>query len=462
MVARNESEPREPAPAAGAEAPGAGAVETDVCVVGGGPAGLALALELARRGRRVAVLEQKSGFERSFRGEAVSPDAVWLLDRLGVLAEVRSSARPTRRTEVRDGGRAVFTVEFAAYPWEGRQPMEIPQPPLLAAMARLAAEHPGFRLLSGHAAATLLHEDGRVAGVACTGPDGPVRVRAALTVIADGRYTKFREQAGLAYTTTPLDRDVLWLKVPQPPAWDADAYSVRIAGGSHLAAIPTVPDQLRIGLNIPKGSYRQWRSQSVSVLHERIDLLAPELSATVREHVTQWSDTALLDVFTTVVPRWSAPGVVLIGDAAHTLSPILGLGVHHALVDGVVLAPLVDRALAPPGAAQDAAGGADGAATVNAAVDAATVEFQRLRDPSVAVSRAMQLRQERAFALSSPAAVALRRALYRLVNGIGPVKRRMVTDVYFGLQRAVRDGELALDLAAPQEKAAVGVGEGAA
>jgi len=450
VVALNESGPRARVEAAGAETAGAGAVETDVCVVGAGPAGLALAMELARRGRRVAVLEQKTGFERSFRGEAVSPDAVWLLDRLGVLDEVRSSARPTRRTEVRDGGRRVLTVEFAAYPWEGRQPMEIPQPPLLAAMARLAAEHPGFSLLAGHAAAALLRSDGRVAGVACMGPDGPVEVRAALTVIADGRYTKFREQAGLAYTKTPLDRDVLWLKVPQPPAWDADAYSVRIAGGSHLAAIPTVPDQLRIGLNIPKGSYRQWRAQDVSVLHERIDLLAPELSATVREHVTDWSDTALLDVFTTVVPRWSAPGVVLIGDAAHTLSPILGLGVHHALVDGVVLAPLVDRALAAPGASQDAA------------VDGAAVEFQRLREPSVAASRTMQLRQEHAFALSSRAAVALRRTLYRLVNGIGPVKRRMVTDVYFSLQRAVRDGELALDLAAPRAKAAAGIGEGGA
>jgi len=450
VVALNESGPRARVEAAGAETAGAGAVETDVCVVGAGPAGLALAMELARRGRRVAVLEQKTGFERSFRGEAVSPDAVWLLDRLGVLDEVRSSARPTRRTEIWDGGRRVFAVEFAAYPWEGRRPMEIPQPPLLAAMARLAAEHPGFSLLAGHSAARLLRSDGRVAGVLCTGPDGPVRVRAALTVIADGRYTKFREQAGLRYTKTPLERDLVWLKLPRPPVWDADAYSVRIAGGSHLAAIPTVPDQLRIGLNIPKGSYRQWRAQNVSVLYERIDVLAPELSATVREHVTDWSETALLDVFTTVVPGWSAPGLVLIGDAAHTLSPILGLGVHHALVDAVVLAPLADRALAGPGPSQ------------GPALDAAVAEFQRLREPSVAASRAMQLRQERAFALSRPAAVALRRVIYRLVNGIGPVKRRVVTDVYFSLQRAVREGRLPLDLAPRREKAAVGIGDGAA
>jgi 2-polyprenyl-6-methoxyphenol hydroxylase-like FAD-dependent oxidoreductase len=423
-------------------------VEADVCVVGAGPAGLTLGLELARRGRRVTVLEQKAGFERSFRGEAMSPDAVWLLNRLGVFEHVRDQARPTRRMEVRDGGRRVFSVDFTPSIYESPQPMEIPQPPLLTAMARLAAAHPGFTLLREHAGNQLTHSGGRVTGVVSSGPDGDVEVRAPLTVIADGRYTRFRTQAGLAAERLTLDRDVIWLRLPRPASWDQDTYAVRIAAGAHMVLIPTVPDQLRIGFNIPKGALRQWRAQGMSALYQRFDQLAPELSETVREHINTWSDMALLDIFTAVVPSWSAPGVVLIGDAAHTLSPILGLGVHHALVDAVTLAPLVDKALSRDKSTLHASREASDEG-LNEALDEAGREFQRLREPAVNASRAVQLRQEHAFAVNRPAAVAIRRLVYRFLDRSGPVKRRVLTGLYYGVQSAVRDGRMALELSPP-------------
>lgn len=410
-------------PRGGGGAPGAEAIDTEVCVVGGGPAGLALALELALRGRRAVVIEQKAGVERSFRGESMSPDAVWLLDRLGLMARLRPDALPTRRLEIHDGGRPVLRADFGGTGWPSPLPMEITQPALLAAIHARAGDLPRLRIEHGRTATALLRgRDGRVAGVRCEGTRGRLDVRAALTVAADGRYSRLRALADLPVVELPLNRDFVWFKVPRPASWDPHTYQVRLLKGANCALIPTVPDQLRIGFNIPKGQLRTLRAQGIGALHERIALLAPELAETVREHVRDWSGTAALDIFTALVPDWSVPGFVLIGDAAHTLSPILGLGVHHALLDAAVLAPLAAEAL--------------DAARPHEALDEAAREFQRLREPSVELSRSLQLRQERAFALTKPVAVAVRRTVYRLVNRFAPAKRRIMTKVYYSVQHA--------------------------
>ncbi|HEV3170697.1 MAG TPA: FAD-dependent monooxygenase [Actinocrinis sp.] len=413
--------------------------ETDVCVAGGGPAGLLLGLELAKRGRRVTVVEQKNGFERSFRGEAISPDAVWLLDRLGLLDRLREESLVTRRVEIRDAGKVVLSTDFSTAAWPSKYPREIPQPPLLSAIHEQAVALPGFRLLSGRTVTDLLRDDGgRVIGVRCAGEqDGPAQVRAALTVAADGRYSKLREMAALAAAKVPLERDFIWFKVPRPDFWDGQAYQVRLLRGAHGVFIPTVPDQLRVGLNILKGELRTLRSQGIGALHTRVAELAPELAETVHTYLPDWSGTSALEIFSTTVPAWSAPGLVLIGDAAHTLTPILGLGVHHALLDAVVLAPLVADAF--------------NAADVAQALDAASREFQRRREPSVEFSRGLQLRQEKAFALSSPVAVAARRSVYRVINRSDRVRRRLMTGIYYSLQHAVLSGGQRLDLLPPAD-----------
>lgn len=392
----------------------------DVCVVGGGPAGLALGLELARHGCEVAVVEQSGHFNRSFRGESISPDAVLLLDRLGVLDTIKAAgALVTRRMEITENGRRVLCADFDDFDCRYRHPMEIPQPTLLAVLEHEASQHANFAFIQHTSVTNLVESGGEVIGIRSNGRDGELEIRARLTVGADGRYSKVLGMSGLPFRRIPLDRDVVWMKLPLPASWGSETYRIRIKGDRHGLFIPTYPDLMRVGFNIPKGGLKEIRRHGIAELYARLDELAPDLSEVVRTEITSWSDTSLLDIFTSVVPQWSRPGLALIGDAAHTLSPILGQGVNHALVDAVTLAPRLAGAVKQ---GQDA-------------ITAATTEFQRTREPDVRRSRSLQLRQERMFTFASPPGILLRTMIYRALGGSSLLKNRVLGDVYFPLQK---------------------------
>ncbi|GAA3824608.1 FAD-dependent oxidoreductase [Streptomyces coacervatus] len=400
-------------------------LRADVCVIGGGPGGLMLGLQLARRGHRVVVVEQSARYKRHFRGESVSPDSVRLLHRLGLMDTIaaRGDFARTTRFEISDGGAPALRVDFRDISPDGSLPTEIPQQVLLEVLAEEAARHPGFTLLRRSSVIDLLSSaDGRITGARCTGADGPLDIHADLTVGADGRFSSVLELSGLPFSKRPLGRDVLWFKVPLPDAWDDDTVRVRIDRDRHALMLPTHPRSLRVGLNIPKGGLKQVRAQGLAALHGQITAFAPELGPAVRTHLTRWSDLSLLDIFTTSVPRWSRPGLVLIGDAAHTLSPILGQGVNHALMDALALAPLVSRALAAPDRHRQ--------------LTAAVTRFQKLREPAVERTRRTQSAQERAFGLASAPAVRVRQQAYRLVDSQPWLKHWLWRRIYYPLRLA--------------------------
>lgn len=394
-------------------------LSVDVCVVGGGPAGMTLGLELARRGCDVAVLEQTGHFNRSFRGETISPDAVSLLARLGILESITAAgALVNRKMKLTEHGRTLLEVDFDDFPHPHRHPLDVPQPTLLAILEQEACRHTGFALLRNTSAIGLVESDGAIVGIRSRGPAGEQEIRARVTVGADGRYSKVLEMSGLPYRRVPLERDVVWLKLPAPPDWSSDTYHIRIAGGRHGLFIPTYPDLMRVGFNIPKGGLRDLRQAGLTGLHTRLDELAPELADLVRGNIQSWSDTSVLDIFTSVVPRWFRPGLLLIGDAAHTLSPILGQGVSHALFDAMTLAPLLSEALAK---SRDE-------------VTIAAGEFQRIREPSVRRSRSLQLQQERMFTFSDPLRTLLRSTVYRSLNRSQRLKKKLLSNIFFQLQ----------------------------
>ncbi|TVZ75515.1 FAD-dependent oxidoreductase [Streptomyces sp. BK340] len=393
-------------------------ITADACVIGGGPAGLVFALALAAAGRDVVVVEKNEDFDRSFRGESILPDSVWLLDQLGLLQPLRDQkVLEAHGLDISENGRPLLSVDFRRFDQPQPFPMEIPQPMLLRVITEAASRRPGFRIIRPAKAVGLLRVSGRVTGVRCQTQQGELEIISPVTIGADGRYSKIRDMAGIEHHKAPLERDVLWFKMPYPQIWEPNRYRIRIKQDRHAIFLPTHPNMVRVGFNIPKGGLKDTRAAGIGALHDRMDELAPELGSLVREHVTSWSDTIMLDIFTTVVPQWSIPGLVLIGDAAHTLSPILGHGVNHAIMDALVLARLVDRALAGP--------------DTGTALDRAGIRFRLVREGKVRQARHLQLRQEKIFTLASPPATLLRRSLYRMINGLPPVKQRVLGRAYF-------------------------------
>ncbi len=314
--------------------------QTQCCVAGGGPAGMVLALLLARMGVDVVVMEKHADFLRDFRGDTIHPSTLEILYELGLLTEfLKRPHQEIRELSAIIAGETIKLGDFTHLPTHCKFVGLMPQWDFLNFISDRARRYPSFHLKM-RAEVTGLTTDahGAVSGVRAKTPEGEIEIRAALTVGADGRHSTVRDRAGLAVLTLGAPMDVLWMRISRR---DSDPKQVlgNIVQGKFLVMIDR-DDYWQCAFVIPKGSMDAIKEAGLPALRQTILGLAPYLGDRVEE-LRDWKGVSLLTVAVDRLLKWHKPGVLCIGDAAHAMSPIGGVGINLAIQDAVATANLL-------------------------------------------------------------------------------------------------------------------------
>ena len=394
-------------------------------VVGAGPAGLSLALELARSGHGVTLVEASSSFSRQFRGDALMPCGLEALAHLG-LAELPRQLphRTLAGWSVWVEGRRLFHV---AEPMGSLHPCTlVAQGALLEHLLELAQQQPSFHWLPGQPVKRLLHRDGRISGVELA--DGE-QLKADLVIGCDGRGSLLRRQAGLALDASGVGLELLWFELPGPLPCGLDGgFNTLLAGGQIGSACIGARGELQLAWLLQADQHNP--SGERSLWPERLArLLPPPFAEVLRERADQLSAPLRVSVQVGMASSWRKPGLLLLGDAAHPMSPVRAQGINMALRDGVVAAHWLSRA----GSAED--------------LDAAAAAVERQRRPEIQRMQALQSAEARQGHLVGHTAL-VRHNLARLAPLLGPVAQRVWSlrqePLRQGLKGALPAAELAL------------------
>ena len=314
---------------------------TTCAIVGGGPAGMVLGLLLARAGVEVTLLEKHADFLRDFRGDTVHPSTLRLLDDLGLwdaFSKVPQSRIDHLGFEV--DGEYVTLVDLRRLHQPHPYIAMVPQWDLLNLLAAAAQKEPTFTLLMEHEVTGLLRDGARVTGVRYRGPDGDGELNADLVVACDGRTSTVRAESGLPVREWPVPFDVWWFRLPRDASGE---YSLipRTAPGRAVIMIPR-EGYFQIAFLIPKGTDAELRARGLDAFREQVAASAPEAEVS---QLTSWDDVKLLDVRLNRLKRWHNDGLLCIGDAAHAMSPMGGVGINIAVQDAVAAATLLAEPL---------------------------------------------------------------------------------------------------------------------
>lgn len=314
---------------------------TTTCVIaGGGPAGMMLGYLLARAGVDVTVLEKHKDFLRDFRGDTVHPSTLQVMQELGLLEKFLKLPHSQIRTASLEFGDRKFTLgDFTRLPTLCKFIALMPQWDFLDFLAGEAKTFANFHLLMETRADDLLLEKGVVTGVAATGPEGPLSIKAGLTIAADSRHSTLRDRSGLTVEDLGAPFDVLWLRLPVLPGDPVDLVG-RVAGGQLFVMIYR-KDYWQCAYLIPKGGFDAIKAGGLEKFRDRLKQVAGFGAARIDRCITDFDQIKLLTVAVDRLEQWARPGLLCIGDAAHAMSPIGGVGINLAIQDAVATANLL-------------------------------------------------------------------------------------------------------------------------
>ncbi len=313
------------------------------CIAGGGPAGMMLGLLLARAGVEVVVLEKHADFLRDFRGDTIHPSTLEVMHELGVLERFLTLPhQKVPRIRAQFGDLAVTVADFSSLSTRCRFVAFMPQWDFLNFLAEEAVHYSAFQLRRQADVTDLIEEAGSVVGLRANTPDGPLEVRANLVVGADGRHSIVRSHAGLSVEEFGAPMDVLWFRLSRRPSDPGDPIGRFDAG--RIFIMLNRGDYWQCGFVIPKGSRDQLQEQGLPAFRDAVAQLAPFMTDRVGE-LHDWEPIKLLTVQVDRLRRWYRPGVLCIGDAAHAMSPVGGVGINLAIQDAVASSNLLASAL---------------------------------------------------------------------------------------------------------------------
>jgi 2-polyprenyl-6-methoxyphenol hydroxylase-like FAD-dependent oxidoreductase len=321
-------------------------ISTSCVIAGGGPAGMMCGFLLARAGVDVTVLEKHKDFLRDFRGDTVHPSTLQIMQELGLLEEFLKLPHSRIKTVTLDLGDTHFTIgDFTRLPTACKFVALMPQWDFLDFLAREARKLPNFHLLMETQAKDLTAQGDRICGVLATGPNGNVQIKAGLAIAADGRHSTLREKSGLKVQDLGAPFDVLWLRLPVLPGDPVDLVG-KVRDGQLFVMIYRT-DYWQCAYLIPKGGFDAIKADGLSKFRARLKLIAGFAADRVDDTIKDFDQIKLLTVTVDRLTRWARPGLVCIGDAAHAMSPIGGVGINLAIQDAVaaanILAPVLKK-----------------------------------------------------------------------------------------------------------------------
>ena len=311
-------------------------LNTRVCITGGGPAGMMMGFLLARAGIDTVVLEKHADFLRDFRGDTIHSSTLEIMNELGLLDEfLKQPHQKLTQFKAEINEKTVTFADFSTLPATCKYVAFMPQWDFLNFLADKATKYPAFHLRTCAETTDLIEENGTVVGVRAKTPTGELDVRADLLIGADGRHSTVRQQAGLEVEDIGAPIDVLWMRVSRKPN-DPGELMGRFGNGGVLIMINR-GEYWQCAYVIKKGGYQALREQGLEHFRETLGSIAPFINDRVAE-LADWDQIKLLTVTVDRLKTWYRPGLLCIGDSAHAMSPVGGVGINLAIQDAVAAA----------------------------------------------------------------------------------------------------------------------------